>query len=87
MKKLLLIALASTVSFSAFASTVTTDNNHKRPAMSAEMKQAMHDCATETGVKKSKESRPSKADMKKLGECMTAKGYEKPEGRGKNRQQ
>ena len=50
--------------------------------MSADMKQAMDDCAKRTGVKMTKDSRPSKSDMKKLEACMTAKGYKKPEGHG-----
>ncbi|MFK3990044.1 hypothetical protein ACI2JM_06965 [Psychrobacter sp. NPDC064578] len=87
MKKLLFIVLASTVGISACASNGTSDHNHKRPAMSSEMKQAMDDCAQRVGVKMSKESRPSQSDMKKLEACMTAKGYKKPEGHGQGRPQ
>lgn len=91
MKKLLFIVLASTVGVSACASSGTSngtsDRNHQRPAMSADMKQAMDDCAQRAGVKISKESRPSQSDMKKLEACMTAKGYKKPEGHGQGRPQ
>ena len=84
MKKLLFIVLASTVGVAACASSGTSNSshNHKKPAMSADMKQAMYDCAKRTGVKMTKDSRPSKSDMKKLESCMTAKGYKKPEGHG-----
>lgn len=78
MKKLLFIVLASTVGISACASNGTSngsnDRNHQRPAMSADMKQAMNDCAQRVGVKMNKESRPSKSDMKKIDSCMSAKG-------------
>ena len=88
MKKLLFIVLASTVGVSACASSGTSngtsDRNHQRPAMSADMKQAMDDCAQRAGVKMSKESRPSKTDMKKMEACMSAKGYKKPEGQGRH---
>ena len=84
MKKLLFIVLASTVGVAACASSGTSDHNDKRPAMSADMKQAMDDCAKRTGVKMNKESRPSKSDMKKLEACMTAKGFEKPAGQGRH---
>jgi len=87
MKKLLFILLASTVGVAACASSGTSEHNHKRPAMSADMKQAMDDCAQRAGVKMSKESRPSKSDMRKLEACMTAKGYKKPEGHGQGRPQ
>ncbi|WP_352259299.1 hypothetical protein [Psychrobacter sp. TB55-MNA-CIBAN-0194] len=83
MKKLLFIVLASTVGVAACASSGTSNSshNHKKPAMSADMKQAMDDCAKNAGVKMSKDSRPSQSEMKKLEACMTAKGYKKPEGR------
>jgi hypothetical protein len=55
--------------------------------MSADMKQAMDDCAQRAGVKMSKENRPSQSDMKKLEACMTVKGYKKPEGHGQGRPQ
>ncbi|MGO2339616.1 MAG: hypothetical protein ACTH5M_03335 [Psychrobacter sp.] len=86
MKKLLFIILASTVGVSACASSGTSESNHshnqQKPAMSADMKKAMDDCAKKAGVKMSKDSRPSQSDMKKLDACMSAKGYEKPEGHG-----
>ncbi|PYE38999.1 hypothetical protein [Psychrobacter fozii] len=84
MKKLLFIVLASTVGVSACASSGTSESSysHQKPATSADMKQAMNDCAKNAGVKMSKDSRPSQSDMKKLDACMTAKGYEKPEGQG-----
>ena len=89
MKKLLFIILASTVGVSACASSDssngTSDRNHQRPAMSADMKQAMDDCAKKAGVKLTRDSRPSKNDMKKIDSCMSAKGFEKPEGRGQGR--
>lgn len=89
MKKLLFIVLASTLGMTACASNATSNNANtnkpQRPAMSADMKQAMDDCAQRAGVKMSKESRPSKSDMKKLKACMTAKGYKKPEGHGQGR--
>ena len=84
MKKLLFILLASTVGVAACASSSTSDHNHKRPAMSADMKQAMDDCAKKAGVKMNKESRPSKSDMKKIDSCMSAKGFEKPAGQGRH---
>ena len=84
MKKLLFILLASTVGVAACASNGTNDHNNKRPAMSADMKQAMDDCAKKVGVKMTKESRPSKNDMKKIDSCMSAKGFEKPAGQGRH---
>ena len=91
MKKLLFIILASTVGVSACASSGTSDTSHshdqQKPAISADMKQAMDDCAKNTGVKMSKDSRPSQSDMQKLDACMTAKGYKKPEGQGQGRPQ
>ena len=88
MKKLLFIILASTVGVSACASSDssngTSDHKNQRPAMSADMKQAMDDCAQRAGVKISKDSRPSKSDMKKIGSCMSAKGFEKPAGQGRH---
>ncbi|MGP9544185.1 hypothetical protein ACT3QR_04145 [Psychrobacter sp. AOP7-B1-25] len=84
MKKLLFILLASTVGVAACASSGTSDHNHKRPAMSANMKQAMNDCAKKSGVKMNKDSRPSKNDMKKIDSCMSAKGFEKPAGQGRH---
>ena len=86
MKKLLFIVLASTVGVAACASSGTLDSshNHKKPAMSADMKQAMDDCAKKSGVKMTKESRPSKNDMKKIDSCMSAKGFEKPAGQGRH---
>ncbi len=87
MKKLLFIILASTVGVSACASSGTSngasDRNHQRPAMSADMKQAMDDCAQRAGVTMTQNSRPSQSDMKKLDACMSAKGYSKPEGQGR----
>ncbi len=87
MKKLLFVILASTVGVSACASSGTSngasDRNHQRPNMSADMKQAMDDCAKRMNVKMSHDSRPSKTDMKKMEACMSAKGYEKPEGQGR----
>ncbi|WP_435979029.1 hypothetical protein [Psychrobacter sp. DM4] len=88
MKKLLFIILASTVGISACASSDssngTSDRNHQRPAMSADMKQAMDDCAQRAGVKLTRDSRPSKNDMKKIDSCMSAKGFEKPAGQGRH---
>ncbi|MGO2279443.1 MULTISPECIES: hypothetical protein [unclassified Psychrobacter] len=84
MKKLLFILLASTVGVAACASNGTSDHNHKRPAMSADMKQAMNDCAKKAGVKMNKDGRPSKNDMKKIDSCMSAKGFEKPAGQGRH---
>ena len=88
MKKLLFIVLASTVGISACASNGTSngssDRNHQRPAMSADMKQAMNDCAQRVGVKMNKDSRPSKNDMKKIDSCISAKGFEKPAGQGRH---
>ena len=87
MKKLLFIVLASTLSVTACASNGMSNNSNdskpQRPAMSADMKQAMDDCAKSTGVTKSQDSRPSQSDMKKLDACMSAKGYSKPEGQGR----
>ena len=68
MKKLLFIALASTVGVTACASSGASHNSshkHQKPAMSADMKQAMNDCAKRNGVKMTKDSRPNKSDMKK----------------------
>jgi len=52
--------------------------------MSADMKQAMDDCAKKAGVKMNKDSRPSKNDMKKIDACLSAKGFEKPAGQGRH---
>ena len=88
MKKLLFIVLASTVGVAACASSGTSngtsDHQHQRPAMSADMKQAMDDCARNNGVKMTKDSRPNKSDMKKIDSCMSAKGYDKPAGQGRH---
>ncbi len=84
MKKLLFVLLASAVSVAACASSGTSDHNHKKSAMSAEMKQAMDDCAKKAGVKMTKESRPNKNDMKKINSCMSAKGFEMPAGQGRH---
>ena len=84
MKKILFILLASTVGVVACASSDTSDRNHKRPAMSADMKQAMDACAKKAGIKMNKDSRPSKSDMKKIDSCMSAKGFEKPAGQGRH---
>ncbi|MGO1400326.1 MAG: hypothetical protein ACTHVI_03750 [Moraxellaceae bacterium] len=80
MKKLLFIVLASTVGVTACASSGASHNSshkHQKPAMSADIKQAMNDCAKRSGVKMTKDSRPSKSDMKKINSCMSAKGYKK----------
>ncbi|MEN8625760.1 hypothetical protein [Psychrobacter proteolyticus] len=88
MKKLLFIVLASTVGVSACASSGTSngasERNHQRPNISADMKQAMDDCAKKAGVKMNKDGRPSKNDMKKIDSCMSAKGFEKPAGQGRH---
>lgn len=88
MKKLLFIILASTVGVSACASSDSSngasDHKNQRPAMSADMKQAMDDCAKEAGVKLTRDSRPSKSDMKKIDACLSAKGFEKPAGQGRH---
>lgn len=87
MKKLLFVILASTIGVTACASNGSSDNvrdhNKQRPAMSADMKQAMDACARSTGVQMSQNSRPSKSDMQKLESCMSAKGYQMPQGQGR----
>lgn len=87
MKKLLFIVLASTLGVTACASNAMSNNANtnkpQRPAMSADMKQAMDDCVRSTGVTMTQNSRPSQSDMKKLDACMSAKGYSKPEGQGR----
>ena len=87
MKKLLFVVLASTIGVAACASSGTSshsnDHKHQKPNMSSDMKQAMDDCAKRMDVKMSHDSRPSKSDMKKMQACMSAKGYEKPEGQGR----
>ncbi|MDN5566932.1 MAG: hypothetical protein L0G25_08995 [Psychrobacter sp.] len=87
MKKLLFVILASTIGVTACASNGSSDNvrdhNKQRPAMSADMKQAMDDCAKRAGVKTTKDSRLSQSDIKKIDACMSAKGYQMPQGQGR----
>ena len=90
MKKLLFIILASSLGITGCVSTGASDNinksrdyNKQKPAKSANMKQAMDACARSTGVQMTKESRPSKSDMQKLESCMSAKGYQMPQGQGR----
>lgn len=87
MKKLLFVILASTIGVTACASNGSSDNirdhNKQRPAMSADMKQAIDACARSTGVQMTQNSRPSKSDMQKLESCMSAKGYQMPQGQGR----